>query len=136
MLYRAKYSSQILLSSGKGQSISEAEVVRSLLLGYGVPSGAISIIETKPKSTEENIRLTAAKLRHDGARKMIFVTAPYHSLRAHLTWKKLAPELMVSTVSVVDTPSEKLQWNTGFKTAKVIAYEYIAIAYYWWKGWL
>jgi uncharacterized SAM-binding protein YcdF (DUF218 family)/glycosyltransferase involved in cell wall biosynthesis len=136
LLYSAKYSSRIVLSTGKKSSISEDEVVRSLLLSYGVPPGAISIIEANPKSTEENIRLTAAKLKHDGAHKIIFVTAPYHSLRAHLTWKKLAPELMVSTVSVVDTPSEKLQWNTRFKTAKVIAYEYMAIAYYWWKEWL
>ena len=136
MLYSAKYSSRIVLSTGKKSSISEDEVVRYLLLSYGVPSGAIPIIEANPKSTEENIRLTAAKLRHDGAHKIIFVTAPYHSLRAHLTWKKLAPELIVSTVSVVDTPSEELQWNTGFKTAKVIAYEYLAIAYYRWKEWL
>lgn len=134
--YRAGYSSRILVSSGKGNAISESEVVRALLLEHDVPSGAIFIVEKTPQSTWENVQLSVAKLKGDGARKVLFVTAPYHSLRAHLVWKKLAPELKVATVSVVDTPSEQPRWQTSHKIAKVIAYEYLAISYYWWKGWI
>lgn len=134
--YRAGYSSRIILSSGKGNTISESEVVRALLLEHGVPSGAISINEEIPQSTWENVKLSIAKLKRDGARKILFVTAPYHSLRAHLVWRKLAPDMEVATVVVVDTPSEQPRWQTSYKVAKVIAYEYLAIAYYWWKGWI
>jgi uncharacterized SAM-binding protein YcdF (DUF218 family) len=134
--YRAGYSSRILLSSGKGNTISESEVVRALLLEHGLPSDAISINEKTTQSTWENVQLSAAKLKRDGVHKVLFVTAPYHSLRAHLVWKKLAPELEVATVAVVDTPSERPRWQTSHKVAKVIAYEYLAIAYYWWKGWV
>jgi uncharacterized SAM-binding protein YcdF (DUF218 family)/glycosyltransferase involved in cell wall biosynthesis len=135
-LYRGKYSSQILLSSGKGQMISEAEVVRALLLEQGVPSGAIATIGITPKSTRENVQLSAAELKRAGARKIIFVTAPYHSRRAHLTWKKSAPELDIATVAVLDTPSNQPNWHTSHETARLIAYEYLVIAYYWWKGWV
>jgi glycosyltransferase involved in cell wall biosynthesis/uncharacterized SAM-binding protein YcdF (DUF218 family) len=135
-LYRAKYSSRILLSSGKGQTISDAEVVRALLLEHGVPSGAIAMVEKMPRSTSENVQLTTEQLERDGAHKILFVTAPYHSRRAYLTWKKFAPELEVSTISVIDTPSEQPRWQISFSMAKVIAYEYLAIAYYWWKGWI
>ena len=134
--YRAGYSNRIVVSSGKGHSISESEVVRALLLEHGLPSDAISINEEIPKSTCENVQLSAAKLKRDGVHKVLFVTAPYHSLRAHLVWKKLAPSLEVSTVAVVDTPSERPRWQTSHKIAKVIAYEYLAIVYYWWKGWI
>ena len=134
--YRAGYSNRIIVSSGKGNTISESEVVRALLLEHGLPSDAISINEEIPQSTWENVQLSVAKLKGDGARKVLFVTAPYHSLRAHLVWKKLAPELKVATVSVVDTPSEQPRWQTSHKIAKVIAYEYLAIVYYWWKGWI
>jgi uncharacterized SAM-binding protein YcdF (DUF218 family) len=136
ILYRARYSGKILLSSGKGQEISEAEVVRALLLESGVPSSVMSVVGKTPTSTWENVQFTAGQLRRDGARKIIFVTAPYHSRRAYLTWKKLAPELDVSAISVVDTPSEQLRWRTSFRMAKVIAYEYLAIVYYWWNGWI
>ena len=134
--YRAGYSNRIIVSSGKGNTISESEVVRALLLEHGLPSDAISINEEIPQSTWENVQLSVTKLKRDGARKVLFVTAPYHSLRAHLVWKKLAPELKVATVSVVDTPSEQPRWQTSHKIAKVIAYEYLAIVYYWWKGWI
>lgn len=135
-LYRAGYSSQIILSSGMGSLIAEPEIVRALLVGHGIPSGVISTVDQTPKSTWENVRFSAEKLKQQGARKILFVTAPYHSLRASLVWKKLAPELKVFTVTVVDTPSDRPRWQTSYKVAKVIAYEYLAIAYYWWKGWI
>ena len=135
-LYSANYSSRVLLSSGKGQVISEAEVVRALLLEHGVPSSAISVIAKVSKSTAENVQLSAAELKRKGAHKILFVTAPYHSRRAHLTWKKLAPELDISTVQVLDTPSSEPKWHTSLEMAKVISYEYLVIAYYWWRGWV
>jgi glycosyltransferase involved in cell wall biosynthesis/uncharacterized SAM-binding protein YcdF (DUF218 family) len=136
VFYRAKLSKKLLLSSGKGQEISEAEVVRALLLENDVPASAILVIEKTSKSTAENVQLSAAALKRLSAQKIIFITAPYHSRRAHLTWKKLAPELDVATVTVVDTPGNQPTWHTSHDMAKVIAYEYLVIAYYWWKGWL
>ena len=135
-LYNSKYSDWIVLSSGKGQAISEAEVVRALLMKHGVPSESISVIPKISKSTVENIQLSAAELKRVNARKIIFITAPYHSRRAHLAWRKLAPELEVTTVAVVDTPSNQPVWHTSHEVAKVIAYESLVIVYYWWRGWI
>lgn len=136
LLYRAGYSDRILLSSGKALVMSEAEVVKALLLEKGVPISAILTSGITPKSTEQNVRLSAAELNRAGYKKVNFVTAPYHSRRAHLTWKRLAPELDIHTVSVQDTPSNQIKWHTNYEIAKVIAYEYLVIVYYWWKGWI
>ena len=136
VFYRANLSKRLLLSSGKGQEISEAEVIRALLLDNDVPASAILVIEKTSKSTAENIQLSAFALKKLSAQKILFVTAPYHSRRAHLTWKKLAPELDVATVAVVDTPENQPTWHTSHDMARVIAYEYLVIAYYWWTGWI
>jgi glycosyltransferase involved in cell wall biosynthesis/uncharacterized SAM-binding protein YcdF (DUF218 family) len=134
--FHSKYSDLIVLASGKGQVISEAEVVRALLMEHGVPPEKISVIEKISSSTVENIKLTLAELNRSKAHKIIFITAPYHSLRAHLVWRKLAPELNISTVAVVDTPSNQPSWHTSHEMAKLILYEYLVIVYYWWIGWI
>jgi uncharacterized SAM-binding protein YcdF (DUF218 family)/glycosyltransferase involved in cell wall biosynthesis len=135
-LYQAGHANRIVLSSGKGQSMSEAEVVRALLLKNGVPDSVISTVTPLPRSTQENIQFTAEHLTKHDIAKVIFVTAPYHSKRSALVWQKLAPHIQISPVSVVDTPSEEPRWHTRWQLAKVVAYEYAAIVYYWWKGWV
>ncbi len=133
-LYRAGFAPRIVLSSGKGATMSETEVVRALLIAGGVPSSAISEVKGTPRSSWENVQMSAEELRRLGVRNVLFVTAPYHSRRATLIWKKSAPDIDISAVSVVDTPPLELRWRTSFKVARVIAYEYLAIADYWWEG--
>ncbi len=133
-LYRAGFAPRIVLSSGKGQTMSETEVVRALLIVGGVPSSAISVVKGTPRSSWENVQMSAEELRRLGVRNVLFVTAPYHSRRATLVWKKSAPDIGISTVSVVDTPPSETRWRTSFQVARVIAYEYLAIADYWWNG--
>jgi len=135
-LYRSKYADLIVLASGKGQVISEAEVVRALLIENNVPSEKILVIEKISNSTVENIQLSLAELKQTNAKKIIFITAPYHSRRAHLVWRKLAPELDISTVTVIDTPTNQPVWRTNHELAKLIAYEYTVIIYYWWMRWV
>ncbi len=133
-LYRAGFAPRIVLASGKGTTMSETEVVRALLIAGGVPSSAILIVKGTPRSSWENVQMSAEELRRLGVRTVLFVTAPYHSRRATLIWKKSAPDIAISTVSVVDTPPSETRWRTSSQVARVIAYEYLAIADYWWEG--
>ncbi len=133
-LYRAGFAPRIVLSSGKGQTMSETEVVRALLIAGGVPSSVILVVKGTPRSSWENVQMSAEELRGLGVRNVLFVTAPYHSRRATLLWKKSAPDIDIHTVSVVDTPPLELRWSTSFNVARVISYEYLAIADYWWNG--
>ncbi len=133
-LYRAGFAPRIVLSSGKGTTMSETEVVRALLIAGGVPSAAILVVKGTPRSSWENVQMSVEELRRLGVRNVLFVTAPYHSRRATLVWKKSAPDIGISTVSVVDTPPSETRWRTSFQVARVIAYEYLAIADYWWEG--
>jgi len=135
-LYRSGYSKRIVLSSGKGQTLPETEVIRSLLLTQGVPDSAITIVGGAPSSTQENVLHTANALQSLGLRSVLFVTAPYHSRRASLVWNRLAPGIQLVVAPATDVPPKGPVWNIGIRTARVIGFEYSAIAYYWFRGWV
>lgn len=135
-LYRGGYAPRILLSSGKGQRFAESEVIRALLIEQGIPAAAIHVTAGLPASTQENVALAHRTVQSLGARNILFVTAPYHSLRASLVWKKTAPQLKVTTVTTVDKPQAATPALGRLDMLRVMAFEYAAIAYYWLRGWL
>jgi uncharacterized SAM-binding protein YcdF (DUF218 family)/glycosyltransferase involved in cell wall biosynthesis len=134
--FKTGYAPLIVLSSGKAQTFSEVEIIKSLLINRGVPEHAIQILEKYPRSTFENVVLVKGILTERGIKSILFITAPYHSRRALWVWRKAIPELVVLAPPVVDTPKPSPQWGASVDQIKVICYEYLAIAYYWWKGFL
>ena len=134
--YKAGWAPLLIISSGFEQTIAEVEIIRALLLSEGVPASAIYIVPKYPSSTWENVRIVDEVLREHHARSILFVTAPYHSRRAALIWKKVAPTLQVTTVPVVDTPPAAPQWTATGDDVRAIGYEYLAVAYDRARGWL
>jgi glycosyltransferase involved in cell wall biosynthesis/uncharacterized SAM-binding protein YcdF (DUF218 family) len=134
--YKAGYAPLLILSSGIQQTFAEVAIIRALLLSEGVPSSAMYIVPRYPATTRENVELVNEVLRQRGAKSILFITAPYHSRRASMIWQKIAPDIRVTTVSVVDTPPASPRWNANLEEIKAISYEYLAIAYDRTKGWL
>ena len=134
--YKSGYASLIFLSSGRDQTFSEVEIIRSLLINRGVPSRSIEILEKYPGSTHENVVFVKNTIVNHGVRSILLITSPYHSRRALWVWRKEMPELIVLAPPVVDTPSINPQWKASVDQIKVIFYEYLAIVYYWYMDWL
>jgi uncharacterized SAM-binding protein YcdF (DUF218 family)/glycosyltransferase involved in cell wall biosynthesis len=134
--YKSGYAPLILLSSGRDQTFSEVEIIRSLLINRGVPQSSIEILEIYPRSTFENVALVKNALARHGVRSILLITSPYHSRRALWVWRKAMPELVVLAPTVLDTPKESLQWSSSVDQIRIICYEYLAIAYYRFMGWL
>ncbi len=134
--YKSGYAPLIVLSSGKDQTFSEVEIIRSLLIDRGVPDRAIKILEKYPRSTFENVSFVKETLAERRAKSILLITSPYHSRRALWVWRKAMPELVVLAPAVVDTPKASPQWSASVDQIRVICYEYLAISYYWYKGWL
>jgi uncharacterized SAM-binding protein YcdF (DUF218 family) len=134
--YKAGFAPMLVISSGIEQTFSEVEIIRALLLSQGIPPEAMYIVPKYPRSTRENVDLVNVVLKERKATSILFITAPYHSRRASLIWRKVAPEVRVTTVPVVDTPPANPQWYADLAQIKAIAYEYLAIAYNLSKGWL
>lgn len=134
--YGTGYAPLLVISSGVVQTFAEVDIIRALLLSQGVPLAAVHIVEKYPTSTHENVEIVSDVLKERGVKSILFVTAPYHSRRASLIWRKVAPDLLVTTVPVVDTPPARPQWSATADQVKAIAYEYLAIAYNRFKRWL
>ena len=116
------------------QTISDVEIIRLYLIDKGVPEKDINILDKYPSSTYENVLLVMKSLEKIGADSIIFITAPYHSLRSKLLWKKNAAGIKVYVPPVSDTPPNYIQWKTTINQKKVIIYEYLAIVYNWYLG--
>lgn len=134
--FKSGYAPLLVISSGITQTFAEVEIIRALLLSQGVPPSAIDIVTRYPSSTRQNVELVAEVLKRRGATSILFITAPYHSKRASLIWQKAAPDIRVTTVPVVDTPPASPQWTATLDQVEAIGYEYLAIVYNRFKGWL
>ena len=132
--YKQGYAPSIFLSSGRDQDISEVEVIKLYLEDKGVAPSAIHILHRYPKSTAENVQLVTQQLRQQGAHSILFLTSPYHGRRALWTWRKQAPDIVVLTPAVIDTPSVDPKWSASVDQIRIITYEYAAIAYNWMQG--
>ncbi|MDC0498907.1 YdcF family protein [Alphaproteobacteria bacterium] len=129
-------ANKIFLTSGRVEHIREIKLIESIMLSNGVPKESIVIVNEYPKNTYENVLLTNKYLKLYNINKILFITAPYHSLRSNLIWKSNFDYIEVNNPSVLDTPSAKMTWGTNISQIKVITYEYLAIIYNWYKGYI
>jgi len=134
--FQAGYAPVIFLSSGRDNTISDVEIIKSLLVNRGVLEKSIEILQKYPNSTFQNVEMVKEILVSNKVKSIILITSPYHSLRAALVWERLMPELEVITPIVIDTPKSIPEWGASLNQIRVILYEYLAIIYYKYKGWI
>ena len=132
--YRAGLAPRIVVSPSGDSSVSEAEVIRALLRQQGVPDAVIVLVPGTARSTAESVALSAQALRQPATQRILLVTAPYSAARVRLVWHKREPALVV-VQPTADTPAN-VSWQGTARTLRAIAYEYVAIVYYWARGWL
>ena len=75
-------------------------------------------------------------MRKENLKEIIFLTSPYHTLRSKLIWKKNFPEINIIIPELNDTPKKEIQWGLNYNMLKIVIYEYLAIIYNRYKGWL
>lgn len=120
---------KIILSSGREQTFTEEKLIKSLLVSYGVREEQIFLVERYPKTTYENILFVKEKLDELKIDNFLFVTAPFHTKRATLIWKKNFSNLTIYNVTPNDAQSQKPVWITDVKSVQIIFYEYASILY-------
>jgi uncharacterized SAM-binding protein YcdF (DUF218 family)/glycosyltransferase involved in cell wall biosynthesis len=133
-LYKQGYSDKIFLSSGREQNIADVEMIRLYLNSRGVPNQFIYTLDEYPNSTYQNVEKVKQSLNKNNIDSILFLTAPYHSLRSTLLWRKNAPNISVTTPDLRNLSSRGIQWDIGLDRMRVIVYEYAAIVYNWLTG--
>jgi len=134
-LYREGRAPQLIFSSGYVGAFPEAEIMRGLAITHGVPATAV-MLETQATNTYENVTHVRALLQRHGWRNILLVTSPYHTRRALLTWRSVAPEVGVVATPVTHSEFYAHTWGASAEQIEGIAREYAAIAAYWWRGWI
>ena len=125
-----------VILTGRRAIYGEAEIIKSLLLNEGIKKEDIIVIKDDPYNTFENIKVASKYLLLEKSNNIIFLTSPYHTFRSKLIWKKNYPGINIIIPKMTDTPTKKLQWGTNFSKIKIIFYEYLALIYNKYKGWL
>jgi uncharacterized SAM-binding protein YcdF (DUF218 family) len=134
-LYQAGYAPQLIFSSGFVYAFREAEIMRSLAMGLGVPPDAI-VLEEHAGSTYQNVTLVRDIARSQGSRRVLLVSSPYHMRRALLTWHKQAPDIEVVATPVLGSQYYFHGRGASLQQFRGIAWEYAAIVLYRSRGWL
>ncbi len=134
-LYNAGYADRIVLSSGFVYSFKEAESMRSVAIAQGIPADRIEL-EPRARNTFENVSLVKEILDRGRWKTILLVSSPYHMRRAMMVWEKNAPD-----IAVTPTPPPSAQFYEHTRGATLdqirgILWEYVAIGYYWWRGYL
>lgn len=120
-LYKNHYAAKILMSGGPdtGDSVSEAETMKTIAIKDGIPAADI-LVETKSKSTYQNLTFSQKILNNSGLHSAIVVTDPPTNARAGL----VASELHYTYSLSPDTNT------TCSHLSDYIAREPLAIIYY------
>ncbi len=139
-LFRAGLVQELLVPdppferSGRCNSLSESEIVQSVLLQEGVPASNITVLKGNPSSTEEEMVLLAHFLRTHDQSEVALVTNDYHSRRVarlftnQLKLRGMEKKCEMHVVSVpTDDYSAKNWWctedgllNYGLEFAKTL----------------
>ena len=134
-LFQAGHASNLVFSSGFAFFLKEADLMKTLAVSLGVPPGVI-VLEQQAASTNENVAFVREILDQRGWRRILLVSSPYHMRRAMMTWRKLAPEVEVTSVPVPQSRFYRHAGGASLEQIGGILHEYAAIVFYWWKGWI
>ena len=92
--YNKGYSDLIVVSAGREQTLSDAKLIKIYLSDQGIKEDKIIISSQYPTSTYENIKIISNYIDDLNINSILFITAPYHSLRSKLIWEKYKPDLI------------------------------------------
>jgi uncharacterized SAM-binding protein YcdF (DUF218 family) len=134
-LFHGGFAPRMVFESGYAFAFREAEIMRDLAISLGVPSSAITL-ETHGANTYDDVMRVREIVRSQRWTRILLVSSPFNMRRAVLVWRRQAPE-----VTVVATPVSQSQFYTHGRGASLdqlrgLAREYLALAAYWWRGWI
>lgn len=132
-IYKKGYTKKIILSSGRDQSISDVDFIKSYLISQKINENDIYIFQKYPSSTYKNIQMVGDYLRKNEINKIIFITSKYHNKRAQMIWRYNYPDIKLVIPPI---NNKSIYWVQNLERIKIICYEYLAIVYNKMRGYL
>lgn len=107
-LYQDGWAPLLIFSGAASDpaSPSNAQIMRSIAIGQGVPSDVITV-EDQAKTTHQNATDVSAIVKVLDQKRIILVTSPYHQRRASLEFQaQLGPD-----VQIINQPASDKSWS-------------------------
>lgn len=140
-LFQAQRAPFILITGGSANDqVSEAQLLRRLLIEFGVPDHAI-LIEAASRNTRQNALGTKAVMAEQNWQRILLVTSATHMQRAVASFRTVGIDLIPAPTDFQVSSDEMpvLSWLPSAealaKTTKMIK-EYIGMFAYQWRGWI
>ena len=126
--YKRGYSDLIYLS-GRKQVFEEFELMKNILLSFGVPESKIFINKNVTKSTYEEIINIKEFLKKNNLSSANIITSSLHQFRAKFLFERIYKNFPVNFISTTNFEDERKKWFYSLDKQKIIFYEYLSIIY-------
>ena len=127
--WRARPAAMMLFSGGTGGSCPVATAMAGLAMDLGVPRDRVRV-ETASRNTHENALMGAALLKSWGASQVLVVTNRLHMRRAVGSFERAGFAVERASVPIFEGHEDNVSMlQAGLR-------EFVALAYYWMRGWL
>ena len=124
---------------GEADAAPETDAFKLALTDLGVPADRI-VLESQSKNTHDQAVVMKEVLRERGIAEFVLVTSPLHMRRSMYAFQSqgLHPVAAIAPLYPErhDRPFPLLPTDAALAVGSSVVYEWVARAYYWWKGWL
>ncbi len=143
-LHRALGGLPVIASGGyqeSGRGVPESEALAHALRDIGVPANQI-LQESHSQDTRQQAMAMGPLLSNLGIERFVLVTSPEHMYRSMATFRDLGLEPIASAAwqgpEDEETPpvAGLLPGESGLVVSRDAFREYMALLYYWARGWL
>lgn len=142
-LFKKGYGRVIILTGGNPAEpkMPESEVMARVATDLGVPASSL-VIEREASNTAAQAAGVAKLAKRQNLGSILLVTSSAHSYRAAWAFRKTGLEVVSSPAT---PPADLVGPRPSVRPHVVlvrigdlapVGYEYGAIAWYWWRGWL
>lgn len=131
-LIQQGYASQALISGPDGNyGRYECDLAIPFAVQAGDPESYFQHFEHHARSTTEESKAVAEKLRQMGVKRVILVTSNYHTRRAGKIFRRAAPDLDVIVVSAPDQFFKPDTWWQDRESRKIFLLEWVKTIAEW-----
>jgi uncharacterized SAM-binding protein YcdF (DUF218 family) len=120
-------------------ALPESEPVREAMLALGVPADRV-IVEAESKNTRDEAVILKRMLSDRHIDTFVIVTSPWHMRRSLAVFSAAGMHAVPSAAALfpsrTSTPFALLPSDASLEIGNAVIYEWSALAYYWWRGWL
>ncbi len=117
----------------------ESELMRDALVAAGIPGERV-VLDREAKTTHDHPRTLRPLLDQHHVRQFVVVTSRQHMRRALAVFRAAGfdpvPSISPLRSDQLDVPPLLLPNDESLMLSNQALYDYVALADYWWRGWL